>query len=42
MGRRGPPKHLKRFASPAFWPIPKKAYTFTVRPLPGPHPIEDS
>jgi len=42
VGRKGPPKHLKRFASPAFWPIPKKAYTFTVRPLPGPHPIEDS
>lgn len=42
MGRRGPPKHLKRFASPAFWPIPKKAYTFTVRPVPGPHPMDES
>ncbi|MEM2136412.1 MAG: 30S ribosomal protein S4e [Candidatus Methanomethylicia archaeon] len=40
MGRKGPAKHLKRFASPAFWPIPKKAYTFTVRPLPGPHPLD--
>lgn len=40
MGRKGPAKHLKRFASPAFWPIPKKAYTFTVRPLPGPHSLD--
>lgn len=42
MGRRGPPKHLKRFASPALWPIPKKAYRFTVRPVPGPHAIDES
>ncbi|MCS7096995.1 MAG: 30S ribosomal protein S4e [Candidatus Methanomethylicia archaeon] len=42
MGRRGQPKHLKRFAAPEFWPIPKKAYTFTVRPLAGPHALENS
>ncbi|HDH06874.1 MAG TPA: 30S ribosomal protein S4e, partial [Thermoproteales archaeon] len=29
MGRKGPKRHLKRFPAPAFWPIPRKAYTFT-------------
>lgn len=42
MGRKGALRHLKRHASPAFWPIHRKEYTWTVRPLPGPHPIRFS
>ncbi|MCS7386267.1 MAG: 30S ribosomal protein S4e [archaeon GB-1867-005] len=40
MGRKGPKRHLKRFPAPAFWPIPRKAYKFAVKPSPGPHPLE--
>ena len=40
MGRKGPKRHLKRLPAPRFWPILRKEYTWTVRPLPGPHPIE--
>jgi small subunit ribosomal protein S4e len=29
--------HLKRLAAPEFWPIPKKKYTWTFSPSPGPH-----
>jgi small subunit ribosomal protein S4e len=29
--------HLKRLAAPKFWPIPKKKYTWTFSPSPGPH-----
>jgi small subunit ribosomal protein S4e len=29
--------HLKRLAAPSFWPIPKKKYTWTFSPSPGPH-----
>lgn len=42
MGKKGPSKHLKRHASPAFWPIHRKEYTWTVKPLPGPHPVQFS
>ncbi len=40
MGRKGPKRHLKRFPAPSFWPIERKAYKFTVRPSPGPHPLD--
>jgi small subunit ribosomal protein S4e len=30
--------HLKREASPFYWPILRKEYTWTVKPSPGPHP----
>ena len=40
MGRKGPKRHLKRLPAPKFWPILRKEYTWTVRPVPGPHPIE--
>lgn len=40
MGRKGPSKHLKRYPAPWFWPIKRKEYTWTVRPMPGPHPVE--
>ncbi|RLI07563.1 30S ribosomal protein S4e [Candidatus Bathyarchaeota archaeon] len=40
MGKKGPKRHLKRLPAPRFWPIPRKEYTWTVRPLPGPHPID--
>jgi len=33
-------RHLKRHAAPAWWPIPRKEYTWTVKPSPGPHPID--
>ena len=34
-------KHLKRLASPRKWPVPRKTSNWIVRPLPGPHSIED-
>ncbi|MCS7364257.1 MAG: 30S ribosomal protein S4e [archaeon GB-1867-035] len=40
MGKKGPKRHLKRFPSPAFWPIHRKAYKFAVKPNPGPHPLD--
>lgn len=42
MGSMGGSKHLKALAAPAFWPILRKEYKYTVKPLPGPHPIERS
>jgi small subunit ribosomal protein S4e len=38
VAKKGADVHLKRLASPAFWPIPKKEKVWTVRPIPGPHP----
>jgi len=37
MGKKGPPKHLKRHMSPAFWPIHRKEAVWAVRTSPGPH-----
>jgi len=39
MGKKGGNLHLKREASPAFWPIHRKEFTWAVKPRPGPHPI---
>ena len=39
MGSR---KHLKRFKAPKSWPIHPKEDTWTVKPAPGTHAIEDS
>jgi len=39
MGKRGGKAHLKREASPGFWPIHRKEFVWTVMPTPGPHPI---
>jgi small subunit ribosomal protein S4e len=33
--------HLKRLVAPEFWPIPKKKYTWTFAPSPGPHKKEE-
>lgn len=33
--------HLKRLVAPDFWPIPKKKYTWTFAPSPGPHKKEE-
>lgn len=38
----GGSRHLKALAAPAFWPILRKEYKWTVKPSPGPHPIERS
>ena len=40
MARRGQKKHLKRLPAPKDWPIKRKAYKFTTRVIPGPHPKE--
>ncbi len=40
MARMGGRRHLTRFAAPAFWPILRKEYHWTVKPSPGPHPID--
>lgn len=39
MARMGGRRHIKSYAAPAFWPIPVKERTWTVKPSPGPHPI---
>ena len=39
MGRKGGSAHLKREMAPKFWPIHRKAFSWTVKPKPGPHPI---
>jgi len=39
MGKKGGSLHLKREASPKFWPIHRKEFTWAVKPRPGPHPI---
>jgi len=40
MGKMGGSSHLKRHPAPAFWPIKRKEFKWTVKPSPGPHPIE--
>ncbi len=42
MARMGARKHLKALAAPVFWPILRKEYKWTVKPRPGPHPVERS
>lgn len=42
MGKKGPKRHLKRLLAPKFWPIHRKEAKWTVRPSPGPHPINRS
>ena len=37
MGRKGGRSHLKRLASPAFWPIHRKEQPWAPKPNPGPH-----
>ncbi|MBS7635610.1 30S ribosomal protein S4e [Candidatus Bathyarchaeota archaeon] len=39
MGSMGGRRHLKREASPDFWPIHRKKFTWIIKPNPGPHPI---
>jgi len=39
MGKKGGSLHLKREASPAFWPIHRKEFTWAVKPRPGLHSI---
>ncbi|MGC9181351.1 30S ribosomal protein S4e [Thermogladius sp.] len=35
-------RHLKALAAPYYWPILRKEHKWTVKPSPGPHPIEYS
>ncbi|WP_440060051.1 30S ribosomal protein S4e [Thermogladius sp. 4427co] len=35
-------RHLKALAAPYYWPILRKKHKWTVKPSPGPHPIEYS
>ncbi len=42
MARMGGRRHLKTLAAPKFWPVRGKVGVFTVKPSPGPHPIERS
>ncbi len=37
MARMGGSRHLKRLATPLFWPILRKEYKWVVKPSPGPH-----
>lgn len=40
MGKMGGSRHLKREATPEFWPIHRKKYVWALKPSPGPHLIE--
>ncbi|ENN96180.1 30S ribosomal protein S4e [Methanocaldococcus villosus KIN24-T80] len=42
MAKKGPKRHLKRLAAPVRWELPRKVHKFTVRPLPGAHPMDES
>ncbi len=42
MGKKGGPRHLKRKPAPAFWPIHVKEFQWVTKPIPGPHPMEES
>lgn len=39
MGRMGGSRHLKREMAPEFWPIHRKEFHWTAKPMAGPHPI---
>ena len=38
MGRKGGLGHLKRLASPEYWPLHRKEHPWAPKPNPGPHP----
>ena len=42
MTKTGGARHLKRHGAPRHWPIHRKDYKFTVRPIPGAHAKENS
>jgi len=42
LARMGGRRHLKALVAPRFWPILRKEYKWTVKPSPGPHPIDRS
>ena len=42
MGNKGGSRHLKRKPAPKFWTIHRKEATWTIKPVPGPHPIIES
>ncbi|MDL2246198.1 30S ribosomal protein S4e [Methanobrevibacter sp. OttesenSCG-928-K11] len=42
MAKMGSRKHLKRYKAPKTWPIHPKEDTWTVKPAPGSHPINES
>jgi len=40
MTKKGGGRHLKRMKAPGYWPIAKREFKWTVKPRPGPHPID--
>jgi len=42
MARKGGLGHLKRLASPAYWPIHRKEHPWAPKPTPGPHTASQS
>ena len=42
MAKKGQSRHLKRYAAPCAWKLPRKSYPWVVKPAPGPHPRESS
>ncbi|MGC8931908.1 MAG: 30S ribosomal protein S4e [Thermoproteota archaeon] len=42
MTNKGGSRKMKRMAAPAYWPVARKTLKWTVKPNPGPHPIESS
>jgi len=41
LGKKGGKKHLKRKSAPKSWPIHRKEFVWSPRPMPGPHPISN-
>jgi len=42
VSKKGPKRHLKRYAAPAQWKLPRKVKKFVTKSSPGPHSIENS
>ncbi len=42
MGKKGGSRHLKRYPAPVAYPIERKTHKFTIRPMPGAHPKDES
>lgn len=42
MGKKGPSRHLKRYAVPQTLKLPRKRLPWAIKPAPGPHPADKS
>jgi len=42
MAKRGGSPHMKRLASPRYTPVARKGFVWLAKPMPGPHPANES